>query len=111
MSQDPQDPQDPQVSHGVDAESPARVIWVADDGTGDYTKLSTAFAAITDAAPSKPYVIKIAPGIYTETAPVVLKNYVDVEGSGQDITTIELRLQQRQFRCVYCGNVSNGDYR
>jgi hypothetical protein len=73
---------------GVNAESPARVIWVADDGTGDYTKLSTALAAITDASVNKPYVIKIAPGIYTETAPVVLKDYVDVEGSGQDITTI-----------------------
>jgi hypothetical protein len=73
---------------GVNAESPAQVIWVADDGTGDYLLLSSALAAITDATPSKPYVIKIAPGIYTETTPVVLKGYVDVEGSGQDITTI-----------------------
>ena len=68
--------------------SPARVVWVADDGTGDYALLSTALAAITDATSSKPYVIKIAPGIYTETTPVVLKDFVDVEGSGQDITTI-----------------------
>ena len=82
---------------GVDAESPARVVWVADDGTGDYALLSTALAAITDATSSNPYVIKIAPGIYTETASVVLKDYVDVEGSGQDITTIN---------CA-CGNASN----
>jgi hypothetical protein len=34
-------------------------------------------------------VIKIAPGTYTETANVEMKNYVDVEGSGQDVTTIE----------------------
>ena len=72
----------------LETASPARVIWVADDGTGDYALLSTALAAITDATSSKPYVIKIAPGIYTETTPVVLKDYVDVEGSGQDITTI-----------------------
>jgi hypothetical protein len=72
----------------VNAESPARVIWVAVDSTGDHPSLSTALAAITDAAVDKPYVIKIAPGIYTEGAPVVLKNYVDVEGSGQNTTTI-----------------------
>jgi len=74
---------------GQDAESPERVIWVADDGTGDYELLSAALASITDASATKPYVIKIAPGTYTETATVVLKDYVDVEGSGQGITTIE----------------------
>ena len=44
----------PQGAPGVDAESPARVIWVADDGTGDYALLSTALAAITDATSSNP---------------------------------------------------------
>ena len=39
-----------------------------------------------------PYVIKIAPGTYTETANVAMKNYVDVEGSGQGITTITCAL-------------------
>ena len=34
------------------AESPARVIWVADDNTGDYSSLSTALDAITDATSS-----------------------------------------------------------
>jgi hypothetical protein len=91
---------------GVDAESPARVVWVADDGTGDYTKLSTALAAITDATPSKPYVIKIAPGIYTETASVVLKDYVDVEGSGQDITTIECACSSAHYHDALSATVS-----
>jgi len=72
----------------VNAVSPARVIWVAVDSTGDHPSLSLALAAIPDAAVDKPYVIKIAPGIYTETEPVVLKTYVDVEGSGQNTTTI-----------------------
>ena len=72
----------------LETASPARVIWVADDNTGDHPSLSTALAAITDATSSKPYVIKIAPGAYTETANVVLKTYVDVEGSGQNTTTI-----------------------
>ena len=81
----------------LETASPARVVWVADDGTGDYALLSTALAAITDATSSNPYVIKIAPGIYTETASVVLKDYVDVEGSGQDITTIECACSSNNF--------------
>ncbi|MDG1265543.1 MAG: pectinesterase family protein, partial [Ilumatobacter sp.] len=81
--------QGPKGDPGEDADSPARVIWVADDGTGDFLKLSTALASITDATATKPYVIKIAPGTYTEEANVAMKNYVDVEGSGQDITTIK----------------------
>lgn len=72
----------------MNAESPARVVWVADDGTGDFTLLSAALASITDASATNPYVIRIAPGIYSETSPVALKDYVDVEGSGQNTTTI-----------------------
>ena len=50
---------------GVDAESPARV---ADDGSGVFTSLSAALASITDASVSMPY--------------------VDVERSGEGVTTI-----------------------
>ena len=69
-------------------QSPDRVVWVADDGTGDFLLLSTALDSINDASASNPYVVRIAPGEYTETSPVALKTYVDVEGSGQGITTI-----------------------
>jgi len=92
--------QGPKGDPGEDAESPARVIWVADDGTGDFLKLSTALASITDATATKPYVIKIAPGTYTEEANVAMKNYVDVEGSGQDITTIT---------CALCSGTDSDD--
>ena len=81
--------QGPKGDPGEDAYSPARVIWVADDGTGDYTLLSDALDSIDDNTATKPYVIKIAPGTYTENSNVAMKNYVDVEGSGQDITTIK----------------------
>ena len=78
----------PQGLPGADAESPARVIWVAESG-GDFTSLSEAMASIPDNnTAATPYVIKIAPGTYTETSNVAMKNYVDVEGSGQDVTTI-----------------------
>ena len=95
-------PQGPAGANGVNAESPARVIWVADDGTGDYTKLSTALTEIGGstlpaATAAKPYVIKIAPGTYTEQSVVVLKDYVDVEGSGQGITTINCACSSASF--------------
>jgi len=78
------------VQPALDAirQSPERVVWVADDGTGDFLLLSTALASISDASVSNPYVVRIAPGEYTETATVALKTYVDVEGSGQGVTTI-----------------------
>ena len=45
-------------------------------------------ASITDNSATKPYLIKIAPGVYTENNETFLKDYVDIEGSGQDVTTI-----------------------
>lgn len=76
---------------GEAAVAPAQVIWVTTSG-GDYTLLSAALAAIGDTLPaataSKPYLIRIAPGVYTETSDVSVKDHVDVEGSGQGITTI-----------------------
>ena len=50
--------------------------------------MSAALASISDASASKPYVVRIAPGVYTETSTVALKSYVDVEGSGEGVTTI-----------------------
>ena len=102
--------QGPAGADGQDAVSPARVIWVADDNTGDFTKLSDALASITDASATKPYLIKIAPGIYTETANVEMKDYVDVEGSGQDVTTIECacthRTNYQSASVLYAGAIT-----
>lgn len=67
---------------GPPALDPARIVWVAESG-GDFTSLSAAMAATTG-----PALIKIAPGTYTETTPVTIKDRVDIEGSGRDITTV-----------------------
>jgi pectin methylesterase-like acyl-CoA thioesterase len=80
------------------AVDPARVVWVAESGDNTYPLLSEALAAIDDASSLTPYVIKIAPGTYTETSPFALKTYVDVEGSGQGTTAI---------KCA-CSNASPG---
>jgi len=98
------------VQPALDAirQSPERVVWVADDGTGDFLLLSTALASISDASASNPYVVRIAPGEYTETATVALKTYVAVEGSGQGFTTITCECAGADFDAS-SATVSAGD--
>lgn len=71
-------PAGPQGAPGVD---PANIIWVAASG-GDFTTVSAALASITDNDATHRYVIKLAPGTYTESAGIDMKDYVDIEGSG-----------------------------
>jgi hypothetical protein len=60
------------------------VIWVAKSG-GQFTSVRAAMNSITG---NGPHVINVAPGTYVETAPIVMKDNVDLAGSGQDRTTI-----------------------
>lgn len=62
-------------------------MWVAKSG-GDFQTVTAALDTITTASATNRYVIKIAPGTYNEPAGIVLKNYVDMEGSGQTNTVI-----------------------
>lgn len=78
---------------GMDASTPDNVVWVAPSG-GDYMLLSDAVAAS-----SANTLIRIAPGTYTETTPVVLPSNVVVQGSGRTATTIT---------CA-CGGASEAD--
>ena len=54
------------------------------------TALLTALAGIPGTAgPNEPYMIKLEPGIYDlGGAQLVMRNFVDIEGSGRDVTTI-----------------------
>jgi hypothetical protein len=66
---------------------PSNVLWVAKAG-GNYTSIQAAIdAAAAPASANNPYLVKIAPGVYTEQ--VTLKDFVDVEGSGANMTTIQ----------------------
>lgn len=61
------------------------VVIVAKSG-GDTTSIQAALNSILDASPGNPYLVWIAPGVYTET--VTMKAYVDIEGAGQKATKI-----------------------
>lgn len=58
-----------------------------DEGSGRFVSIVDAIASITDAAYTNPYLIKVGPGVYTETT-IVLPPYVYLTGSGKLETTI-----------------------
>jgi hypothetical protein len=60
----------------------AQVVVVAKSG-GDSTNPASAVAAITDASATKPYLVKVMPGVYNiGSTSVVMKPYIELEGSG-----------------------------
>ncbi len=78
------------------------VIFVAPEG-GDFTSPVAAVSAITDASEDNPYLVKILPGVYDiGSCCVVMKPYVDIEGSGEEVTTIKGNAEG-SLRCVVKG--------
>jgi hypothetical protein len=68
-----------------------RTVIVSPVGTAmeNGTALLNALAGITDASATNPYLLKIEPGVYDlGTAQLTMKPYVDIEGSGEMVTTI-----------------------
>lgn len=61
------------------------VLTVAQSGA-QYTTITAALNSITDNSASIRYLIKVGPGTYTET--VTMKQFVDIEGSGEMTTKI-----------------------
>ncbi len=67
--------------------SQKNILWVSKDGSGNYATINAALAAITDNDFNHHYLIKVAPGRYDEK--IMMKPYVDIEGSGVNQTWIE----------------------
>ena len=61
------------------------LLVVAKSG-GDFATITDALNSITDNSADNPYLIYVAPGVYTEQ--VTMKAYVDIEGAGEQATKI-----------------------
>ncbi len=69
-----------------------QVVTVAKSG-GDYTSVQSAIDSITDSGATKPYVILVYPGIYSETV-MLNKSYVDLVGVSRDACIITRNFSQ-----------------
>ncbi len=74
---------------GADLKPLKNVISVAKQN-GDFSDPSAAVASITDASESNPYLVVIAPGVYNMANQLVLKEFVEVAGSGKSVTFLRI---------------------
>jgi len=65
----------------------SNIVTVA-KANGMYTNPVAAVNDITAATANNPYLVKIYPGVYTITQTLVMKPYVDIIGSGENVTKI-----------------------
>ncbi|MCB8943389.1 MAG: hypothetical protein H6658_06515 [Ardenticatenaceae bacterium] len=63
------------------------VITVAQSG-GDYTSVADALDSITDSSSTNRYLVRVMPGVYTETNLVEVKAYTHLQGSGPNATVV-----------------------
>jgi hypothetical protein len=104
-------------------------VWAQDDGetgtrnrtivvhpmstgpTDSGTELLEAMANITNASATNPWLIKLDAGVFDlGTSSLVMKPYVDIEGSGEDVTTITAVTNQTSLFGTVVG-ASNAELR
>ncbi len=72
---------------GDDLDPLSNIITVAKEH-GDFENPVDAVDSITDASDVNPYLVFIAPGVYTLTAPLQMKSHVHISGSGPQATRL-----------------------
>jgi hypothetical protein len=75
------------VPLGDDSKPLKNIITVA-KANGNFTDPVAAVNSISNASATNPYLVVIAPGVYTMSQPLVMKPYVDVVGSGENVTKL-----------------------
>jgi len=73
--------------YGDDPKPLKNIITVA-KANGNFTDPVAAVNSIKDASSSNPYLVVIGPGVYTITQTLQMKEYVDIVGSGQNVTRL-----------------------
>jgi hypothetical protein len=71
-----------------DAVKTLKNILTVAKGNGNFTDPVAAVNSITDASESNPYLVVIGPGIYTISQTLVMKQYVNIVGCGENITKL-----------------------
>ena len=80
---------------GVSNIEPSTVVYnnyktiIVSKKNGNFNSLYNAMNSITDNSSNNRYSIKIQSGIYHETAAIICKEYVDIEGNGEDNTILQ----------------------
>ena len=72
---------------GDDLKPLKNIVTVA-EANGDFTDPVAAMASITDADIDNRYLLVIAPGVYPLASQLVMKEYVDISGSGRNSTKL-----------------------
>jgi len=73
---------------GDDPKPLKNIITVA-KANGKFTDPVAAVNSITDASADNPYLVVIGPGVYTINQTLFMKEYVDIAGSGENVTKIK----------------------
>jgi hypothetical protein len=72
--------------HAADLETHYHNVVVVAKSGGDYTTVQAAINSIVDATASNPYLVWVAPGVYSEQ--VTMAPHVHLQGAGQEATVI-----------------------
>lgn len=75
------------IPMGGDAQPLQNVITVSKEN-GDFSDPVAAMNSITDASEDNPYLVVIGAGVFTVDSPVIMQEWVSIQGSGQATTKI-----------------------
>jgi len=75
-------------------------------GVGEFLTITSALASITDASASKPYIVDVGPGVYTEGG-MVVGPFIHVEGMNQDSAIVTPTAGGHAFTLQNMASINN----